>query len=102
MDQILEKLTNKQDLTFEESKSAFEILMTGKASDEQIFNFLTLLSEKGEVADEIAGGVFVLRDKSKRVNVSDCIDTCGTGGDGMNTLNISTCLLYTSDAADDP
>ena len=90
MDQILEKLTNKQDLTFEESKSAFEILMTGKASDEQIFNFLTLLSEKGEVADEIAGGVFVLREKSKRVNVNDCIDTCGTGGDGMNTLNIST------------
>ena len=90
MDQILEKLTNKQDLTFEESKSAFEILMTGKASDEQIFSFLTLLSEKGEVADEIAGGVFVLREKSKRVNVNDCVDTCGTGGDGMNTLNIST------------
>ena len=90
MDQILEKLKNKQDLTFEESKSAFEILMTGKASEEQIFNFLTLLSEKGEVADEIAGGVFVLREKSKRVNVNDCIDTCGTGGDGMNTLNIST------------
>ncbi len=90
MDQILEKLKNKQDLTFEESKTAFEILMTGKASDEKIFSFLTLLSEKGEVSDEIAGGVFVLREKSKRVNVSDCIDTCGTGGDGMNTLNIST------------
>ena len=72
MDQILEKLNNKQNLTFEESKSAFEILMTGKASDEQIFSFLTLLSEKGEVADEIAGGVFVLREKSKRVNVSGC------------------------------
>ncbi len=90
MDQILKKLKNKKDLTFEESKSAFEILMTGKASDEQIFNFLTLLSEKGEVSEEIAGGVFVLREKSKRVSVSDCIDTCGTGGDGMNTLNIST------------
>ena len=90
MKQILEKLKNKQDLTFEESKTAFEILMTGKASDEEIFNFLTLLSEKGEVSDEIAGGVFVLREKSKRVNVRDCIDTCGTGGDGMNTLNIST------------
>ena len=90
MDQILEKLKNKKDLTFEESKTAFEILMTGKASDNEIFDFLTLLSEKGEVSDEIAGGVFVLREKSKRVNVSDCIDTCGTGGDGMNTLNIST------------
>jgi len=90
MDQILEKLKNKQDLTFTESKTAFEILMTGKASDDEIFSFLTLLSEKGEVADEIAGGVFVLREKSKRVTVSNCIDTCGTGGDGMNTLNIST------------
>ena len=90
MDQILEKLKNRQNLTFEESKSAFEILMPGKSTDEQIFNFLTLLSEKGEVSEEIAGGVFVLREKSKRVNVNDCIDTCGTGGDGMNTLNIST------------
>ena len=49
MDQILEKLKNKQDLTFEESKTAFEILMTGKASDDEIFSFLTLLSKKGEV-----------------------------------------------------
>jgi anthranilate phosphoribosyltransferase len=90
MEQILEKLKNKEDLTFEESKSAFEILMTGKANEDQIYNFLTLLSEKGEVADEIAGGVYVLREKSKRVKVKDCIDTCGTGGDGMNTVNIST------------
>ena len=90
MEEILKKLKNKEDLTFEESKSAFEILMTGKANEDQIYNFLTLLSEKGEVADEIAGGVYVLREKSKRVNVKDCIDTCGTGGDGMNTVNIST------------
>ena len=90
MEKILEKLKNKENLTFEESKSAFEILMTGKANENQIYNFLILLSEKGEVADEIAGGVYVLREKSKRVNVQDCIDTCGTGGDGMNTVNIST------------
>ena len=90
MQQILEKLIKKEDLTFEESKSAFELLMTGKAKEEEIYNFLTLLSEKGEVSNEIAGGVYVLRDKSKRVNVTNCVDTCGTGGDGMNTLNIST------------
>ena len=87
---FIDKLKNKQDLSFAESKNAFEILMNGKASDDEIFDFLTLLSSKGESSDEIAGGVFVLRDKSKRVNVNDCIDTCGTGGDGMNTLNIST------------
>ncbi len=87
---FLEKLKKKIDLSFEESKEAFNILMNGEASDEEIFDFLTLLFQKGEVSDEIAGGVYVLRDKSKRVNVQNCVDTCGTGGDGMNTLNIST------------
>jgi anthranilate phosphoribosyltransferase len=90
MEKYLEKLRNKKNLTFDESKAAFEILMEGSASDDEIFNFLTFLSIKGEVSDEIAGGVYVLRNKSKRVNVKDCVDTCGTGGDGMNTLNIST------------
>ena len=90
MKKFLEKLKNKQDLSFNESKAAFEILMEGKASEDEIFEFLTLLSAKGEVSDEVAGGVYVLREKSKRVNVQDCVDTCGTGGDGMNTLNIST------------
>ena len=90
MKKFLEKLKNKQDLSFNESKAAFEILMEGKASEDEIFEFLTLLSDKGEVSDEVAGGVYVLREKSKRVNVQDCVDTCGTGGDGMNTLNIST------------
>ena len=90
MKKFLEKLKNKQDLSFNESKDAFELIMLGKASNDEMFNFLTLLSSKGEVSDEIAGGVYVLRDKSKRVDAKDCVDTCGTGGDGMNTLNIST------------
>ena len=90
MEKYLKKLRNKENLSFDESKAAFGILMEGEASDDEMFNFLTLLSAKGEVSDEIAGGVYVLRNKSKRVNVKDCVDTCGTGGDGMNTLNIST------------
>ncbi len=90
MNQFIEKIKSKQNLSFEESKEAFELLMEGKAEDQEIFDFLTLLSAKGEASDEIAGGVFVLRNKSKRVNVENCVDTCGTGGDGMNTLNIST------------
>ncbi len=90
MEKFLKKLKNKENLTFDESKRAFEILMNGKASDQEIYDFLTFLSAKGEVSDEISGGVHVLREKSKRVNVKDCIDTCGTGGDGKNTLNIST------------
>ena len=90
MKQFIDKIKNKENLTFEESKTAFQILMAGKANDQEIFDFLTLLSAKGETSNEVAGGVYVLRDKSKRVNVENCIDTCGTGGDGMNTLNIST------------
>ena len=90
MKNYIEKIKNNQNLSFEESKAAFEILMDGKAEEQEIYDFLTLLSAKGEVSDEIAGGVYVLRGKSKRVNVENCIDTCGTGGDGMNTLNIST------------
>ncbi len=90
MDKFLKKLKNKENLNFNESKEAFETLMEGKASDNEVYNFLTLLSDKGEISDEIAGGVFVLRNKSKRVNVQNCVDTCGTGGDGKNSLNIST------------
>jgi len=90
MKEFLTKLKKKEDLSFEDSKKSFEIIMDGKASEDEIYSFLTLLSNKGEVSSEIAGGVFVLRNKSKRVNIKNAIDTCGTGGDGKNTLNIST------------
>ena len=90
MKHFIEKIKNNENLSFEESKAAFNLLMEGKVNEQDIFDFLTFLSIKGESSDEIAGGVYVLRDKSKRVNIGNCIDTCGTGGDGMNTLNIST------------
>ncbi len=90
MKHFIEKIKNKENLSFEESKAAFKLLMEGKVNEKDIFDFLTFLSAKGEASDEIAGGVYILRDKSKRVKVDNCIDTCGTGGDGMNTLNIST------------
>ena len=60
MKQFIEKIRNKENLTFDESKAAFELLMDGKAEDHEIFDFLTLLSAKGEVSDEIAGGVLYL------------------------------------------
>ena len=91
MREIIKKLVNKQNLSFEESKSAFEIMMSGKIEDKQIHDFLIYSSAKGETSDEIAGGVYVLRNKATQVKVPDVtVDTCGTGGDGKNTLNIST------------
>ena len=91
MDELLKKIKNKENLSFKESKLAFENMMTGKVKDHQIYDFLTFSSAKGETSDEIAGGVYVLRDKATKVNVpDDTVDTCGTGGDGKNTLNIST------------
>ena len=91
MNEILKKLKNKQNLTFEESKNAFFDIMSGKVKEEIIHDFLTLSSAKGETSEEIAGGVYILRDKATKVNVpDDTVDTCGTGGDGKNTLNIST------------
>ena len=57
-------------------------MMSGMVKEQQIHDFLTYSSNKGETSDEIAGGVYVLREMSKRVNVKNAIDTCGTGGDG--------------------
>ena len=90
MKKFIEKIKHRENLSFNESRDAFKIIMDGDAEDRDIFDFLTVLSDKGETSEEIAGGVYILREKSRRVNVNGCIDTCGTGGDGMNTLNIST------------
>jgi len=90
-EKLVKKINNGENLTFEESKEIFIRIMSGKISEELIYKFLTGLSSKGETSEEIAGGVYVLRDKALKVNVpGEIIDTCGTGGDGKNTLNIST------------
>ena len=90
MESSLKKLEESIDLNFDETKEIFSKIMSGEASEIEMHDFLTLLSNKGEVSSEIAAGVYVLREKSLRVNVENAIDTCGTGGDGKNTLNIST------------
>ena len=90
-EKLINSISNGKNLSFEESKTIFLNIMNGKMSENSIYNFLTYLSAKGETSDEIAGGVYVLREKALKVTTSeDIIDTCGTGGDGKNTLNIST------------
>jgi anthranilate phosphoribosyltransferase len=91
MNEILQKLKQGKNLSFEESKLLFDNLMIGKYSENVTLEILEAFSKKGETKDEIAGGIFVLRDKANKVNTDkNTIDTCGTGGDGQNSLNIST------------
>ena len=91
MSKIKEKLKKGENLNFEESKTLFTDLMEGKYSEDLIIEILESFIKKGETKDELAGGIFVLRDKASKV-VTDpgTVDTCGTGGDGKNSLNIST------------
>ena len=91
MTEIVENLKKGQNLTFEESKSLFSNLMEGKFDETAIIEILEALINKGEIKDELAGGIYILRNKASKVNADpDTIDTCGTGGDGQNSLNIST------------
>ena len=91
----LEKLLSGQDLTEEEIGTAFERIMSGGADDMEIAAFLVALRAKVESPAEIAGAAKVMRSKVNRVEVEiDVIDTCGTGGDGARTFNISTAVAF--------
>ncbi|MCI5054066.1 MAG: anthranilate phosphoribosyltransferase [Pelagibacteraceae bacterium] len=93
IEEIIKKTINKTDLQKDESKCLFSNIMEGKIKDEDLKKILVNLSEKGETVEEITGGAEVLREKSLKVNLEgDVIDTCGTGGDGKNTINISTAV----------
>ena len=91
MSNIKEKLKKGQNLSFKESKILFLELMEGKHDENSTIDILENLLAKGETKDELAGGIYILRKKAKKVNTDEnTIDTCGTGGDGQNSLNIST------------
>ena len=91
MKEFVKKLESKESLSFEESKSLFSNIMEGKYDEDNIVKILIALSNKGETKDELAGGIFVMRSKATLVKAPEgTVDTCGTGGDGQNSLNIST------------
>tara|TARA_Y100001958_G_scaffold152602_1_gene138962 strand:+ start:911 stop:1909 length:999 start_codon:yes stop_codon:yes gene_type:complete len=88
---IIKKTSDKISLTIDETETLFQEIMSGGLSNEVLKQILINLSDKGESVEEITGGAKVLREKSTKVSFTgDLIDTCGTGGDGKNTINIST------------
>jgi len=99
--QALQKLLDRQDLTHDEMRAVMRQIMSGGATDAQIAGFLIALRCKGETIDEIAAAAEVLRELAHKVPVTGehVIDTCGTGGDGANTFNISTTCAFVVAAA---
>lgn len=92
MIKLIKKLSEGRDLEEQEIMEAMYSIMEGEATPAQIGSFITALGIKGETVEEITGCVKVMREKAGKItpDVQYCIDTCGTGGDGANTFNIST------------
>tara|TARA_A100001037_G_scaffold192659_1_gene172379 strand:- start:2116 stop:3144 length:1029 start_codon:yes stop_codon:yes gene_type:complete len=96
----IDKLIEGNSLTEEDASKAAEAIMSGEATPAQIAGFLVALRIKGESVNEILGMTKVMREKSIKVNVNqDVIDIVGTGGDGLNTFNISTAASFVTAAA---
>jgi anthranilate phosphoribosyltransferase len=96
MKTVLQKLLKREDLIESEVMEVMNSIMDGSATQAQIAGFLTALRFKGETVEEITGCARVMREKSERIypEAGYCIDTCGTGGDGANTFNISTAASF--------
>jgi anthranilate phosphoribosyltransferase len=92
MKDILAKLVERQSLTEGEAEAAMLEIMDGQATPSQIAAYLTALRVKGETVDEITGSARAMRAKAVRIRPTDpvVLDTCGTGGDGAGTFNVST------------
>ncbi len=90
--EAIKKLVERQDLDRQEMHAVFGEMMDGKASDVQKSALLIALRMKGETAEEITGAAMAMRERVTPLNVdgAQVIDTCGTGGDGRGTFNIST------------
>ncbi|MVF13085.1 anthranilate phosphoribosyltransferase [Ketobacter sp. MCCC 1A13808] len=98
----LKKVTEREDLSEEDMSQVMEQIMTGNATPAQIGGFLIGLRMKGETVDEITGAARVMRSLATPVKMAqpeNLIDTCGTGGDGSKTFNISTSVAFVVAAA---
>ncbi|HNQ24150.1 MAG TPA: anthranilate phosphoribosyltransferase [Phycisphaerae bacterium] len=100
MREILEAITAGRDLTRAEARQAFEQMMTGKVPEPVIGALLAALRTKGECVAEIAGAAEAMRSAAVPIRCNaECIDTCGTGGDGISTFNVSTTAAIIAAAA---
>ncbi len=90
--ELITKIVDKKNLTEEESIQAMNEIMSGKSTSAQIAAFITGLRMKGETVEEITGAARVMRKKAIALDLRQdmIVDTCGTGGDGSGTFNIST------------
>ncbi len=93
------EVINGRDLTLAQAEAAMDVIMRGEATPAQIGSYLTALRMKGETVDEIAGSARSMRNHVVPVRpaVRDgamLVDTCGTGGDGKQTFNISTTTAF--------
>lgn len=101
--EAIAQLVKREDLTSEVMEQVMEEIMTGEATDAQKASFLTALSMKGETIDEITSAAKVLRSHCEHfLNDMDVLEIVGTGGDGSNTINISTLSSVVVSAAGIP
>ncbi len=98
---IVSALQSQQDLLQWQMRQTMEWLLSGEADESQMLQILELLSDKGESVAELAGAAQALRHSMRRVKTrhSTLVDTCGTGGDGTKTFNISTAAGIVAAAA---
>ncbi len=95
MKEILRSLVLGEDLSREEAEEAMRKIMSGGATPSQISAFLVALRMKGETIDEITAFARIMKDLCTKINApKNSIDTCGSGGDGLNTFNISTTAAF--------
>lgn len=100
MNKFLQLCVNGRTLKTGEAEKLMEMMMNGDMSQCEIGGILSILAHRGETAEELAGFVKVMRARAQAADgLEDVVDTCGTGGDGISTFNISTAAAITASAA---